>query len=83
MKKRWVIGLICFIFIALATSNVAAETPDPATLRSWVQKMKTSPRGPFKHIRWFCNDGTVHLPQEYACKERGGGVQHGDWTQRV
>ena len=83
MKKRWVIGLICFIFIALATSNVAAETPDPATLRSWVQKMKTSPRGPFKHIRWFCNDGTVQLPQEYACKERGGGVQHGDWTQRV
>ena len=83
MIKRWVIGLICFIFIALAPSSFAAETPDPATLRSWVQKMKTSPRGPFKHIRWFCNDGTVQLPREYACKEHGGGVQHGEWTQRV
>ena len=45
--------------------------------------MKKSPRGPFKHIRWFCNDGTIQLPQEYACKEHGGGVQHGEWTDRV
>jgi hypothetical protein len=45
--------------------------------------MKTSPRGPFKHIRWFCNDGTVQLPKEYACKDHDGGVQHGEWTDQV
>ncbi len=59
------------------------DAPDVATLRSWVQAIKKSPRGPFKHIRWFCNDGSVQLPEEYACKERGGGVQHGEWTDRV
>ncbi|MGD9300783.1 MAG: PEP/pyruvate-binding domain-containing protein, partial [Desulfobacterales bacterium] len=47
------------------------------------QKMKESPRGPFKHLRWFCNDGTVLPPKEYACREHGGGVQHGEWTDRV
>ncbi|MDH3879583.1 MAG: hypothetical protein OET18_17210, partial [Desulfobacterales bacterium] len=60
-----------------------ADPPDAATLSSWVQVMKKSPRGPFKHIRWFCNDGTIQLPQEYACRERDGGVQHGEWTDRV
>jgi hypothetical protein len=57
--------------------------PDENIVRSWVVKMKTSPRGPFQHIRWFCNDGTVQLPKEYACKEHGGGVQHGEWTDQV
>ena len=57
--------------------------PDQATLRRWVSDMKQSSRGPFKHIRWFCNDGSIQLPEEYACKDYGGGVQHGEWTDRV
>jgi len=60
-----------------------ADPPDGETLRSWVQTMKKSQRGPFKHIRWFCNDGTIQLPEEYACREHDGGVQHGEWTDRV
>ncbi|MGD9227940.1 MAG: hypothetical protein PVF26_15650, partial [Desulfobacterales bacterium] len=74
--------LICFLLIpGLAIAQ--DDPPDAKTLQRWVQAMKKSPRGPFKHIRWFCNDGTIQLPQEYACKEHGGGVQHGEWTQRV
>jgi hypothetical protein len=57
--------------------------PDSATLRRWVAEMKEAPRGPFQHIRWFCKDGSVQLPEEYACRDRGGGVQHGEWTDRV
>ena len=57
--------------------------PDNAALRLWVQEMKQSDRGPFKHIRWFCADGTLQQPKEYACKEHGGGVQHGEWIDRV
>ena len=83
MKKTWVIGIVCLSLLALLAGGVTAATPDDATLRSWVQKMKTASRGPFKHIRWFCNDGTIQLPKEYACSERGGGVQHGEWTDRV
>ncbi len=57
--------------------------PDEGVLRQWIAAMKESARGPFKRIRWFCNDGTVHPPRPYACSERGGGVQHGEWTNRV
>ena len=76
---------LILISLLLIVNPVTAQDnpPDAETMRSWVQAMKRSPRGPFKHIRWFCNDGTVQLPKEYACKERGGGVQHGEWTQRV
>lgn len=45
--------------------------------------MKSAPRGPFQHIRWFCNDGTLLPPSPNACDEHGGGAQHGEWTDRV
>ncbi len=45
--------------------------------------MKASPKGPFEGIRWFCADGSVQPPKAYACSERGGGIQHGLWTERV
>jgi phosphohistidine swiveling domain-containing protein len=82
--KRLLFTLTALGFL-LTPAFAASEEPlpDAETLHRWVQAMKKSPRGPFKHIRWFCNDGTIQLPQEYACKERGGGVQHGEWTQRV
>ncbi|MCH7643808.1 MAG: phosphoenolpyruvate synthase [Myxococcales bacterium] len=45
--------------------------------------MKDSPKGPFQGIRWFCADGSVQPPKAYACSGRGGGIQHGLWTERV
>ena len=38
--------------------------------------MKSSPRGPYSRIAWFCNDGSVQPPVAFACRERGGGRQH-------
>jgi hypothetical protein len=52
-------------------------------MRGWIEAMKTSPRGPFTRIRWFCADGTVLPPKPFACRDHGGGVQHGEWTQRA
>ncbi len=69
-----------------ATSTAVAAIqalPDQKTLQDWVQRIKNNPRGPFKRIRWFCNDGEILPPKPYACRERGGGVQHGEWTDRV
>jgi len=40
-----------------------------------------NPRGPYSRIRWYCNDGTVQPPVEYACKEHGGGRQHAEYSQ--
>jgi hypothetical protein len=74
--------LTCLLLIpSFALSQ--ADSPDAEMLQNWIQTMKKSPRGPFAHIRWFCNDGTIQLPKEYACQEHGGGVQHGEWTDRV
>ena len=74
-----------FITVLFAAFGVFAGTqlPDAATLRGWVQEMKTVPRGPFRRLRWFCNDGTILPPKEYACRDHGGGVQHGEWSDQV
>lgn len=74
--------LYFFIFSFFSIGN-AAFGGTPESYKSWVQEMKTNPRGPFSRIRWYCNDGTVQEPSAYACTERGGGVQHGEWTEAV
>ena len=83
MRIFFIIVFIAGIFISSVVANAQTILPDQEIWRTWVQKMKTSPRGPFKRIRWFCNDGTVQLPKEYACKDHDGGVQHGEWTDQV
>ncbi len=45
--------------------------------------MKGEPKGPFEGIRWFCKDGTVLPPKSYACRNHGGGIQHGLWSART
>lgn len=82
-----------FRLLVMATSLVlsfrlaAASAPEPdrdtAKYRGWIENMKVRERGPFQQIRWFCNDGTVHPPKPYPCKERGGGYQHGEWDEKT
>ncbi|MFO7560722.1 MAG: hypothetical protein R6X10_17980 [Desulfobacterales bacterium] len=67
--------LIICLCIPLA-GRAQTDLPDEETLRSWVQAMKSSPKGPFKYIRWFCNDGSILPPKAFACKDHGGGIQH-------
>jgi hypothetical protein len=76
---------LCFVvLLALCAAPVgAADLPGTATLRSWVEGFKESPRGPFERIRWFCKDGSVQAPRPYACKDHGGGVQHGEWNEQA
>jgi hypothetical protein len=62
---------------------ISSDLPSRETLRQWIAEMKTSSRGPFARIRWFCNDGSILPPKAYACKDHDGGVQHGEWTDRV
>ncbi len=42
--------------------------------------MKAAERGPYTRLRWYCKDGSVHPPTPYACSERGGGRQHGEFS---
>jgi hypothetical protein len=69
--------------VTAASAGLSAAEGEVVTWRGWIEDMKTSERGPFEHIRWFCNDGTVLPPQAYACEPHGGGHQHGEWSDRT
>jgi len=78
------------VAVALLTTTPAQPAEDtlpepdgPAEMRAWIEEMKSAPRGPFRRIRWFCEDGSVLPPEPYACRPHGGGVQHGEWSERT
>lgn len=50
-------------------------------LQTQVAQMKQNPRGPYLRLRWFCRDGSVLPPQGTPCRERGGGVQHAEFSE--
>jgi hypothetical protein len=71
------------LFIRPSMGFSTTSIPPDKTLRTWVQEMKTTPKGPFFRIRWFCQDGTILPPKAYACRDHSGGVQHGEWNTRT
>ena len=72
----------CSLWLAVV-SGFAAQPDNNLQFRQWTEEMKTHPRGPFKELRWFCKDGTVYPPKEYACRDHGGGHQHGVWSEKT
>lgn len=69
--------------VILVSIHATGATVSIDTGRAWIVEMKQAPRGPFKRLRWFCKDGTVHPPKPYPCAERGGGHQHGEWSDKT
>lgn len=82
-------GLILMLGSAVLVGNAATNSAPSSDkqvnvqYRQWIEAMKTSERGPFARIRWFCNDGSVLPPKPYACAEHGGGHQHGEWNDKT
>ena len=80
-------ALVLATSLAALLNTAQARAPDAQasvpTYRGWVEEMKRSDRGPFSSIRWYCKDGTIWPPTEYACGQRGGGIQHGEWSERT
>ncbi len=83
MNAIRIASITFFLLMLTPASPVAADLPPRETLRQWIEEMKTDNRGPFARIRWFCNDGSILPPKPYACRDHDGGVQHGEWTDRV
>ncbi len=83
MKAVRIAAVVLAVLVIVVAVVAAADLPARQTLRQWIAEMKTAARGPFIRIRWFCNDGSILAPKPYACKDHGGGVQHGQWTERV
>jgi len=86
---RQCLYLILIGFLSCVPSSLpAAEVSngisnDTLKYRSWITEMQGLERGPFSRLRWFCNDGTVLPPKSYACKDHGGGHQHGEWSEKT
>jgi hypothetical protein len=81
--SRVLVTLPCLLGLASWALPAAAKLPNQRELRSWIEEFKASSRGPFERIRWFCRDGSILPPKAYACKNHGGGIQHGEWNQRA
>ena len=77
--SRWT-RAIAMLWLAVLPAAAGADT---STYAAWIDQMKTAERGPFSQIRWFCKDGAVLPPKASACAERGGGYQHGEWSERT
>jgi hypothetical protein len=71
------------VALTIALSAHSAADNSESDFHAWIEAMKTSERGPFERIRWFCNDGSVLPPTAYACQPHGGGHQHGEWSART
>jgi hypothetical protein len=81
MKTLQILIVLTLAMAAPASGQDSATKS--AKYRHWIEAMKEAPRGPFKKLRWFCADGSVLPPKAYACKDHGGGYQHGEWSERT
>ena len=82
--RKSIIPLLIGLLLAFPVSGSTEKSSvDTSEYQTWVEEMKVAERGPFSRIRWFCNDGTVLPPQSYACKDHGGGYQHGEWNKKT
>jgi hypothetical protein len=74
-------SLLLGVFLTTAPAS-AADPLAGVDPKVWIAEMKSAPRGPFSRIRWFCQDGTVRAANQ-GCRGHGGGVQHGEWSERT
>ena len=83
VPKLFVIALLGVFLLNDAAAAVETTSSANPEHRQWVENMKVDERGPFARIRWFCSDGSVLPPRPYACKDHGGGHQHGEWNAQA
>ena len=79
------IGALALSFAISVGQAAPLDQPAPDVLveaRRIVQEMLENRRGPYSQILWFCNDGSTQPPVPYACRERGGGKQHAEYSDR-
>ncbi len=63
-------------------SNRELTDKEVVFVQATISRMKQNARGPYRRLRWFCNDGTIQPPGG-SCRERGGGFQHGEFSDEA
>lgn len=73
-----IIILVIFLFILtnLGLAQGKLTEAEISEAKQLIQKMKQNPRGPYRSIHWFAEDGSVHPPREKPGPEHGKAYQH-------
>ncbi|MGM5470354.1 PEP/pyruvate-binding domain-containing protein [Flavobacteriaceae bacterium LMO-SS05] len=79
MKTLFTFSLVSL----LCSSNSFAQPASNAQIAAQIALYKNDLRGPYKDIRWFCNDGSIRQPKDPCPKEIGPGVQHARYKDAV
>ena len=85
MRQLLSLSLILTGLLTLFPATVSAgeNSSGDQEYRAWINEMEELERGPFSRLRFFCRDGAVLPPRAYACKDHGGGYQHGEWSKKA
>lgn len=74
VQKYILFTILSFIFF----SSLEAQKVD----QKFIEELKSDRRGPYKDIKWFCEDGTVREARD-PCPEPLEGVQHARYKDKV
>ena len=79
MKKQILLSGVIFFFSAF----VLAQKFSPQQIKEQIAIYKNDIRGPYKDIRWFCNDGSIRQPKDPCPENIGPGAQHARYKDEV
>ena len=73
-----ILGCVCGTWFSYGQH----EVPN-AKINNQIIGFKNDIRGPYKDIRWFCNDGSIRTPKDPCPDNIGPGVQHARYKDEV
>ncbi|MFB9051665.1 PEP/pyruvate-binding domain-containing protein [Formosa undariae] len=77
--NKLVVSFICFLMTCAVFAQDKSAV-DNSKIKESISNYKKDIRGPYRDIRWFCDDGTLNMPKE-PCED--GGVQHARYKEEV
>jgi hypothetical protein len=80
MNRPKLVSIFLSLIVLLNAHQAVAQTIDNTTISEMIVRFKSDAKGPYKDIRWFCNDGSTVSPQE-RCPEPG--VQRARYKKEV
>lgn len=79
MRKTFILFLAAFLSLTFSHG----QKKDNKEITSLINKFKKDIRGPYKDIRWFCNDGSIRQPKDPCPENIGPGVQHARYKDEI
>ncbi|MCB0641463.1 MAG: phosphoenolpyruvate synthase, partial [Phaeodactylibacter sp.] len=74
-------ALFCLFFLLGTAPLLLAQKIENPQIKERIEKYKADSRGPYKDIRWFCEDGTFAQPKEQCAQP--GGVQRARYKDEI